>query len=67
MLCVDFTYLKPDTALVEVLNVLLKASLMPTGSSFVIIKGSLSMLLTFILTYLNIIGMGKKRTITPNS
>lgn len=49
MLCVDFTYLKPGTALVEVLNILLDVNLMPTGPLFVIMKGSLTMRLTFII------------------
>lgn len=31
MLCVDFTYLKPDTALVRVLNFLSDSSFVPTG------------------------------------
>lgn len=52
MVCVDFTYLKPDTALVGVLNILLDASFMPTGPPFAIMKGSLTMLLTFTITYI---------------
>lgn len=60
MLCVDLTYLKPDCALVGILNILLHASLMPTGPPFAMMKGSLSMLLTFNRTDLNIIGRGKK-------
>lgn len=60
MLCVDFPYLKPDSAVVGILNILLHASLMPTGPPFAMMKGSVSMLLTFNITYLNIIGRRKK-------
>lgn len=67
MLSVDFTSLEPDSALVGVLNMLLHASLMPTGPPFAIMKGSLSMLLIFIITYINIIGRGKKGKTTPSS